>query len=450
MPGDLFIEYCSNGNINDAIDLYNNDKINVMPKIYIAFKQSCINGHFETAQWLYSVEKIDVFITYPYLFQKCCRNGKLTIMKWIHSLYDFILTDQILNTYNCAFKIACKHGNLDIAKWLYSLGCINIHFERDMSFQCSCIGGHFEIAKWLYSFKNVNIHVNKDHIYAISKINGHENICDWLLTLQETDGYIDIHSNNEYIFSYFCICNKLTQAQKWYKYCLNINSPINIRVNNDNIFLSCCEFSSHQINLINVINWLCKICPNTYFIETQDNKILKHGISTEKQNNDKYIKKKIPKALKRQIWLKKIGNNIEGKCYVCSRIIYNDDHECGHIIAEVNGGETTLENLIPICKNCNRSCHTKNLDEFKKVVIGEVSICLNNNQSNTLYNKKQIKEVPRGHYNGDKRRDEKGDNAPIFKSVTEPEPIKENTEDGEKKEEIIIAICNKRKSAIKK
>lgn len=63
-----------------------------------------------------------------------------------------------------------------------------------------------------------------------------------------------------------------------------------------------------------------------------------------------------------------------------------------------------------------------------------------------LYNKKLIKEVPRGHYNGDKKRDEKNDNAPIFKSVADHEPIKENDDN---KEEIIITTCNKRNSAVK-
>lgn len=43
---------------------------------------------------------------------------------------------------------------------------------------------------------------------------------------------------------------------------------------------------------------------------------------------------------------------------------------CGHIIAEANGGEVTVSktvsNLKPICQNCNSSMGTKNMDDFMK------------------------------------------------------------------------------------
>jgi len=39
---------------------------------------------------------------------------------------------------------------------------------------------------------------------------------------------------------------------------------------------------------------------------------------------------------------------------------------CGHIIAEVNGGELIVSNLKPFCQNCNSSMGTKNMDEFMK------------------------------------------------------------------------------------
>ena len=39
---------------------------------------------------------------------------------------------------------------------------------------------------------------------------------------------------------------------------------------------------------------------------------------------------------------------------------------CGHIIAEANGGELIVSNLKPICQNCNSSMGTKNMDDFMK------------------------------------------------------------------------------------
>ena len=40
--------------------------------------------------------------------------------------------------------------------------------------------------------------------------------------------------------------------------------------------------------------------------------------------------------------------------------------ECGHIIPESKGGETTQDNLLPICGLCNKSMATKNMNEFIK------------------------------------------------------------------------------------
>ena len=39
---------------------------------------------------------------------------------------------------------------------------------------------------------------------------------------------------------------------------------------------------------------------------------------------------------------------------------------CGHIIAEANGGKVIVSNLKPICQNCNSSMGTKNMDDFMK------------------------------------------------------------------------------------
>jgi len=43
-----------------------------------------------------------------------------------------------------------------------------------------------------------------------------------------------------------------------------------------------------------------------------------------------------------------------------------NDFHCGHVIAEAKGGETVIENLRPICKKCNLSMGTDNLNDFRK------------------------------------------------------------------------------------
>jgi 5-methylcytosine-specific restriction endonuclease McrA len=68
-------------------------------------------------------------------------------------------------------------------------------------------------------------------------------------------------------------------------------------------------------------------------------------------------KTKIPKALREQLWLRDIGRKYEGKCKIvwCENKMTVFDFQCGHDIPESHGGETILENLVPICSRCNLS-----------------------------------------------------------------------------------------------
>ena len=74
-------------------------------------------------------------------------------------------------------------------------------------------------------------------------------------------------------------------------------------------------------------------------------------------NESPYRKMKIPKALREQVWLKCIGENFDSKCKVtwCKNRINVFDFQCGHNIPESKGGQTTLDNLLPICGRCNIS-----------------------------------------------------------------------------------------------
>ena len=72
-------------------------------------------------------------------------------------------------------------------------------------------------------------------------------------------------------------------------------------------------------------------------------------------------KKTIPKMLKNKV----IKKYYCGCCYVCSEPLEELDVQMGHVIAEANGGETNLSNLRPICKSCNSSMGTSNLEEYK-------------------------------------------------------------------------------------
>ena len=70
-----------------------------------------------------------------------------------------------------------------------------------------------------------------------------------------------------------------------------------------------------------------------------------------------YVKVKIPKALREQVWLQFVGKKYHDKCHVkwCKNDIDVFNYQVGHNIPESKGGATVIENLRPICCRCNLS-----------------------------------------------------------------------------------------------
>lgn len=79
----------------------------------------------------------------------------------------------------------------------------------------------------------------------------------------------------------------------------------------------------------------------------------------------------IPQALKKQLWIRIFGKEFIGKCTVCECVLDTWSFEAGHITAESNGGETCIDNLMPICPSCNKSQGTKDMFEFKKMFLSK-------------------------------------------------------------------------------
>ena len=79
-------------------------------------------------------------------------------------------------------------------------------------------------------------------------------------------------------------------------------------------------------------------------------------------------KKNIPRSVRITVWNKYIGDAVgKHKCLCCNLIdITCFDFHCGHIIAESKGGSNTIDNLMPICANCNLSMQAMNLHEFQR------------------------------------------------------------------------------------
>ena len=79
-------------------------------------------------------------------------------------------------------------------------------------------------------------------------------------------------------------------------------------------------------------------------------------------------KKNIPKKLKADLWNKYIGKNKgESICIVCRNTnISMMDFHAAHIKSEANGGNVEIDNLLPICTQCNLSMAKQNMDDYIK------------------------------------------------------------------------------------
>lgn len=75
----------------------------------------------------------------------------------------------------------------------------------------------------------------------------------------------------------------------------------------------------------------------------------------------------ISKMLRDKVWRSYNGDKLDGSCYVCDSSVTYNSFECGHVISVWRGGETTFDNLKPICSVCNKSMETMNLETFKKL-----------------------------------------------------------------------------------
>ena len=78
-------------------------------------------------------------------------------------------------------------------------------------------------------------------------------------------------------------------------------------------------------------------------------------------------KKSISIKLKQKVWDSYFGPTVGSiACPCCQHtIIRQIEFHCGHKVPEALGGLTKVENLIPLCAQCNLSMGTQMYDDFK-------------------------------------------------------------------------------------
>jgi hypothetical protein len=90
----------------------------------------------------------------------------------------------------------------------------------------------------------------------------------------------------------------------------------------------------------------------------------------------KIMRKYISPKLRMCVWNRYFGNSENGMCPICDKKIRvgKNGFHCGHIISEANGGVTDLDNLRPICGDCNIDMGSTNWDDYIKKKINKSKI----------------------------------------------------------------------------
>jgi hypothetical protein len=180
--------------------------------------------------------------------------------------------------------------------------------------------------------------------YSIYKFNEHNTIDCRICKIKTCN--IVLHLNKQHI--------KCPECERW-----SISLSNHKCINNKEIIKPVSEIKSKDI-------------PNTDKIKQTVADLNKFRDETEKLKkmmNDKekgqWNNKIIPSTLRHTVWTTHFGKTYEGKCFCCKSIVIEvPTFEVGHIISSNKGGLNTLENLRPVCGQCNKSMGNKNMYDF--------------------------------------------------------------------------------------
>ena len=158
---------------------------------------------------------------------------------------------------------------------------------------------------------------------------------------------------------------------------LDINTPLDkYNFNSGNYSMNEIIFEKTEIP----VKKIPKIKEDSTINEIDNSKTkFNDGNSTEnKTTKKKKSKEKIPLPVKHALWAKYFGETMSGICHCCKTTpIHSTNFDCGHILSEKFGGIVHLDNLKPICRTCNSSMGTQNMDDYMekygldKLVLGK-------------------------------------------------------------------------------
>ena len=117
----------------------------------------------------------------------------------------------------------------------------------------------------------------------------------------------------------------------------------------------------------------CSYCQKPYkrkkALEDHEIKCKKETIPKEKKKYKKPRRIGIDAGLRIKVWEKYVGQKTRSKCFCCHSMQITPFTRCstfqaGHIISHANGGKASIDNLLPICRDCNENMSAVNWDDY--------------------------------------------------------------------------------------
>ena len=174
--------------------------------------------------------------------------------------------------------------------------------------------------------------------------------------------------------------------RKYYKNNNKINNRINNKINKHN------KNNKHnkifnKNNLFNINNKtnLLKTNNKTNLLNTSNKETIIQSINKTIIENKHIKKETIPKRIRELVWTTHNTEVFSNKCYVswCNNIINVFNFQVGHDIPESKGGTLDIDNLKPICGNCNLSMSNNySIKEWSNLIKINKNISNNNTPIN--------------------------------------------------------------------
>ena len=174
--------------------------------------------------------------------------------------------------------------------------------------------------------------------------------------------------------------------RKYYKNNNKINNRINNKINKHN------KNNKHnkifnKNNLFNINNKtnLLKTNNKTNLLNTSNKETIIQSINKTIIENKHIKKETIPKRIRELVWTTHNTEVFSNKCYVswCDNIINVFNFQVGHDIPESKGGTLDIDNLKPICGNCNLSMSNNySIKEWSNLIKINKNISNNNTPIN--------------------------------------------------------------------